>query len=184
MTRLPSFLTLVDVLERLVPLAAALARAVRALAFAGLAAVALIAVAVVARWFPQETGSRVAVAVLLALLLVPPGVLLAFYLALRELAQLPERLRRYPDLPREHAAELAAVVRGADDASRPAWRRLPGSAWRLSRLVGSARELLAPHASVLPLLSPPFLAATAASALACLLLVGAALVVAFVAAFA
>jgi hypothetical protein len=183
-SRPPTFLSLVGLLERLVPLAAAVARAVRALAFAGLGAVAVIAVAVVARWLPEETGSRVALAVVLALLLVPPGILLAFYLSLRELVALPERLRRYPDLPREHVAELAAIVRDADDASRPAWRRLPRSAWRLSRLVRSARELLAPHAPVLPLLSPPFLAATAASALACVLLVGAALVVALVVALA
>jgi membrane protein implicated in regulation of membrane protease activity len=48
---------------------------------------------------------------------------------------------------------------------RPAWRRLPGSIWRLAMLVRSARDLLAPHAPLLPLLSGPFLIATLVSAL-------------------
>jgi hypothetical protein len=181
MTRLSTLLSLVDVLERLVPLAAALARGVRTLALAGLAAVAVITIAVVVRWLPDSASDRLAVALVLALLLVPPGILFAFHFLLRELVKLPERLRRYPDLSREHAAELSALIRDADDAGRPAWRRLPGSAWRLSALVRSARDLLAPHAPVMPLLSPPFLVATLAAAAACVLLVGAAVVVALVA---
>jgi hypothetical protein len=180
-TPLPTLLSLVRILERIVPLAAAIARAVRTLAFAGLAAAVVIGLVVVARWLPDAAGARIAVGLLLVLLLVPPGILFAFYLALGELVKLPERLRRYPDLPREHAAELAALMREAEDPTRPVWRRLPGSAWRLAALVRSAREVLAPHAPVMPLLSPPFLAATLAAAVACVLLVAAAVVVALVA---
>ena len=184
MTPLPTLASLVPILERVVPLAAAIARAVRTLALAGLAAAVVIGLVVVVRWLPDAAGDRIALGLLLALLFLPPGILFAFYLALRELIELPERLRRYPDLPREHAAELAALLRDADDPARPAWRRLPRSAWRLSTLVRSARELLAPHASVMPLVSPPFLVATLAAAAACVLLVGAAVIVTLVAAVA
>jgi hypothetical protein len=54
---------------------------------------------------------------------------------------------------------------------------LPGSTWRLATLVRSARDLLAPHAPLLPLLSVPFLIATLVSALLVPLVVVAALVV-------
>ncbi len=172
---------LLDVLDRLVPLAVALGRAVRTLALAGLAAAVVIALVVVARWLPAEAGQRVAVALLLAVAFVPPAVLLAFYLALRELAALPGRLRASPDVARQHAAELAALARGAQERGRPAWRRVPGSAWRLTALVRSSRDLLAPHASVLPFLSVPFLVATLAAAVATVVLVGTALGVVLVA---
>lgn len=172
---------LLGTLERLVPLAAALARAVSRLALAALAASIAIAAVVVARWLPDGAGERVAVALLLMLLFAPPGVLIAFYVVLRELVRLPERLRRYPDLSRQHAVELAELARGADDAGRPAWRRVPGRAWRLVALVRSARELLAPHAPVAPLASPAFLVATLVAAVASVLLVVAAVIVVLVA---
>jgi hypothetical protein len=56
------------------------------------------------------------------------------------------------------------------------------STWRLATLVRSARELLAPHAPLLPLFSVPFLIATFVSALLVPVVVLAALVVLLVAA--
>jgi hypothetical protein len=88
-----------------------------------------------------------------------------FSLAVSELAKLPENLRNYPRLTSKHVEELRAIASAAKARERPAWRRLPGSAWRLTSLVRSARELLAPHAPLLPLISVPFLLATAVSAL-------------------
>ena len=102
---------------------------------------------------------------------------------LGEVAELPDRLRSYPGTTREHAAELHAIARDATARERPAWRRLPGSTWRLATLVRSARDLLAPHAPLLPLMSVPFLIATLVSALLVPVVVVAALVV-FIAAAA
>ena len=76
---------------------------------------------------------------------------------------------------RDHADELRAIAHDAQARERPAWRRLPGSTWRLATLARSARDLLAPHAPLLPLLSVPFLVATLVSALLVPVLVVAAL---------
>ena len=84
---------------------------------------------------------------------------------LGEVVELPDKLRSYPDTTREHAAELRAIAQDAKARERPAWRRLPGSTWRLATLVRSARELLAPHAPLLPLLNVPFLLAAVAALL-------------------
>jgi hypothetical protein len=83
----------------------------------------------------------------------------------------------YPDTTREHAVELRAIAQDAKARERPAWRRLPGSTWRLATLICSARELLAPHAPLLPLFSVPFLIAALVSALLVPFVVVAALVV-------
>ena len=96
---------------------------------------------------------------------MPAAVLFAFSVFLGEVVELPDKLRNYPGLTREHAAELQAIAQDARARERPAWRRLPGSTWRLATLVRSARELLAPHAPLLPLLNVPFLVATLVAAL-------------------
>jgi hypothetical protein len=80
-------------------------------------------------------------------------------------------------MTREHAAELRAMAHDAMLRERPAWRSLLGSTWRLATLVRSARDRVAPHAPLLPLLSVPFLLAALVSALLVPLLVVAALAV-------
>jgi hypothetical protein len=152
-------------LGRILPLAAGVALGVRRLGLFGLAAAAAIALVVLVRWTPSDGGGWAGLAILLVLLAVPAAVLLAFSLVLGEVVQLPDTLRNYPGLTREHAAELRAITQGATESEKPAWRRLPGSTWRLAALVRSARELLAPHAPLLPLFSVPFLIATLVSAL-------------------
>ncbi len=165
----------VGLLGRIVPLAVAVGRAVRTLGLVGLAAAAAIALIVLVRWTPSDGEEWVGLAVLSVLLAVPPAVLLAFSLVLGEVVELPDKLRSYPGTMRDHAEELRAIAHDAKARERPAWRRLPGSTWRLATLVRSARDLLAPHAPLLPLLSVPFLIATLVSALVVPVLVVAAL---------
>jgi hypothetical protein len=152
-------------LRRLIPLAAAVGRGVRTLALLGLAAAVAIVLVVLVRWMPGDGEDWAGFALLSVLLAVPPGVLLAFSFVLGEVVELPEKLRSYPGMTRDHAAELRAITQEAQRRERPAWRRLPVSTWRLAALARSARDLLAPHAPLLPLLSVPFLLATLVSAL-------------------
>ena len=171
----------VAVLRRILPLAAAVGRGTRKLALVGLGAAAVIALVVLLRWTPNDGEGWVGLVVLCVLLAVPGAVLFAFSFVLGEVVELPDKLLRTPATAREHADELKAIARDARSRERPAWRRLPGSTWRLATLARSARDLLAPHAPILPLLSMPFLAATLVSALAVPLLVLAAVVVLLVA---
>jgi hypothetical protein len=167
----------VSVLRRILPLAAAVGRGVRRLGVVGLGAAAAIALIVLVRWTPGNREDWAGFVVLCVLLVVPPAVLLALSIVLGQVVELPDKLRSYPGTTREHVAELRAIAHDAQERERPAWRRLPGSTWRLATLVRSARELLAPHAALLPLLSVPFLIVTLVSALLVPLVVIAALVV-------
>jgi hypothetical protein len=167
----------VGALGRIVPLAAAVHRGVRRLGLVGLAAAAGVALAVIVRWTPSDEESWAGLFVLCVLLVLPPVVLLAFSLVLSEVVEVPDKLRRYPGTARRHAEELRELAQQAQARERPAWRRLPGSTWRLATLVRSARELLAPHAPLLPLMNVPFLVAAFVSALLVPILVAAALVV-------
>ena len=174
----------VSVLGRILPLAAAIGRAVRTLGLVGLAAAVAIALVVLVRWTPGDGADWAGFVVLCLLLVVPLAVLLAFLLVLRGVMELPDKLRSYPDTTREHVAELRAIAHDAQERERPAWRRLPGSTWRLATLARSGRDLLAPHAPLLPLLNVPFLVAALVSALLVPVVVVAALVVLLVAAAA
>jgi hypothetical protein len=172
----------VGVLRRILPLAAAVGRGVRTLGLVGLGAAVVIALVVLLRWTPGDGQDWAGLVVLCVLLAVPPAVLLAFSFVLGEVVELPDKLRSYPGTTREHVAELRAIAQDAKERERPAWRRLPGSTWRLAALVRSGRDLLAPHAPLLPLLSVPFLVATVVSALLVPAVVVAALVVILLAA--
>jgi hypothetical protein len=174
----------VSVLRRVLPLAASVGRAVRTLGLAGLGAAVVIVLVVLARWTPGDQEDWAGLVVLCVLLAVPPAVLLAFSFVLGEVVGLPDRLRGYPGVTREHVAELRAIADHAQARERPAWRRVPASTWRLASLVRSARDLLAPHAPLLPLFSVPFLVATLVSALLVPVVVVAALVVLLAAAAA
>jgi hypothetical protein len=167
----------VSVLARILPLAAAVGRAVRTLGLVGLGAAVAIALVVLVRWTPSDREDWAGLVVLSALLVVPPALLLAFSFVLGEVVELPDKLRDYPGATREHVAELRTIADEAQARERPAWRRLPGISWRLATLVRSARDLLAPHAPLLPLFSVPFLVGTLVSALLIPVLVVAALVV-------
>jgi hypothetical protein len=172
----------VGVLSRILPLAAAVGRGVRRLGIVGLGAAVAIALVVLVRWTPGDGEDWAGFVVLCVVLAVPAAVLLAFSVVLGEVVELPNKLRSYPGMTREHVSELRAIAQDAQGRERPAWRRLPGSTWRLATLVRSARDLLAPHAPLLPLFSVPFLLATLVAALLVPLVVVAAIMVLLVAA--
>jgi hypothetical protein len=163
----------VGVLERIVPVAAAIRRGTLRLALAGAAAGALIVYAVL------RDGDRgiAAEIVVVALAAAPPVVLGAFWLLLRELVELPDRIRRLPGQGREHLEELGRLARDARATRQRGFARVPGTIWRLTRLTGSSRELLTPYAPLLPLLNVPFLAAVAFAAVGVLVELAIALVV-------
>ena len=159
--------SLLALLDRAVPVAAAAARGARAYALAASAAAAVIAVYLLRDGLPDGGGEAAAEVVALLLAAVPPVVLFLFSAALAALAELPERLRRTRATGREHAAELARVTDRARSArGSGGLLRLPVLLWRLGRIVRSSRELLTPYAGVAPLASVPFLAWTAAAAAA------------------
>jgi hypothetical protein len=155
----------VGTLGRILPLAAGVGRGARLLGLLGLGAAAAIVLIVLVRWTPGDGEAWAGLGILCVLLVVPAAVLLGFSFVLGEVVELPGKLRSYPGMTREHAAELRAIAQDANARERPAWRRLPGSTWRLATLMRSARELLAPHVPLLPLLNVWFLLATAVAAL-------------------
>ncbi|HUH14689.1 MAG TPA: hypothetical protein VML35_02270 [Gaiellaceae bacterium] len=106
------------------------------------------------------------------LLLVPPAILLFFAQGVRELAALPERLRKVPGEGQERLAELTRI---AGDARTARARGLPLLAWRLRGTLGSFRDV-AGVALPLRVLTPGFLGVTALSALLCVVLAGAGLI--------
>jgi hypothetical protein len=108
-------------------------------------------------------------------------VLLAFWHAVSELLEVPDRLRRLPQEGRLHADELRRLALDAKGGSRSGVIRLPGLLIRLVGLARSSRELLTPYAPVAALASLWFLAATLAALVASLVLVPLALVVLLVA---
>lgn len=146
----------------------------RQLAFAGILGVGAIALLL------RRDGLDALDAVLVAVLLVPPAILLFFAQGVRELLALPERLRKLPGEGQERLAELTRLAGAARTTSA---RGLPLLLWRLRGSVGSVRDL-AGIALPLRVLTPPFLGVSALSALLCLGLAGAGLVTLLVLALA
>jgi hypothetical protein len=138
------------------PVAAA-GRLVRRLAIAATAAALAIAIAVF------EDGFAAVDLLGIALAAVPPVLLFLLSAALQALAELPEKIRAAPREAQGRAAGLAGLAREARHARL---LRLPFLVWRAARVTAEARDLLAPHAAILPLMSPAFLAASAVAALA------------------
>jgi hypothetical protein len=138
-----------------------IARVARALSFVA----AICALAIAAALYDE--GSAVVLAVVAA---IPAVVLFLFSVALAEAAELPGRLRGAP-------AEAGELRRAVEDLGRSRGSRLPRAMWRAGRQAASMRELATPLAPLLPLVSAPFLIATALSALAVPVLVVVALVV-------
>ncbi len=136
----------------------AVGRIARALAYAAAVAALLLAVAL------YDDGVWVVLALAAA---VPACVLFLFSLAVREAAELPQRLRGAP-------AQVGGLRAAVDELARARGGRLPRALWRAGRQAASARELATPWAPLLPLVNIPFLAATGVSALATPLLVVAA----------
>src|SRR5215213_3623156 len=161
-------------LERLLPPAAFVARAVRNLAIAALASGLLLDVQLLREHGTGDTSGETVGRVLVAAALVAPGVVLVvFHRALREVLELLRRLRELPAEGRRRAGELGELVVPAPGRRRPARLR---RAWRLLALSQATRDLLTPYAPLVALLSPAFLTAAGISAFATPLLVLLALV--------
>jgi hypothetical protein len=128
----------------------AVARAARWFAYTSAASALLIAYAL------RDDGWWAAIGAAAA---IPAVVLWLFSTALLELAELPARLRGAP----VQAGELRRAV---EELGHARGTRLPRALWRAGRTASEARVLATPWAPLLPLLSGPFLAATAASMLA------------------
>lgn len=140
-----------------------LLRQLTVLAIAGVGAIALLL---------ARSGFTAGEIVLVALLLVPPAILLFFAQGAAELAALPERLRR---LPRESQERVAELTRLAGRARTTRARGVPLLLWRLRGSIGSVRDL-AGIALPVRVLTPGFLGLAALAALACAGLVGAGLI--------
>jgi hypothetical protein len=134
-----------------------IARAVRTLALlAGAAALVLV----VDLYSDGVSGLDVVGGLIV---IAPPVVLWLLWAALREVAELPDRLRRMPETARERKSDLERM---AAELRQPGRRlvRLPRTLWRLRVLAGAARDLAAPHAPLLPFFSVTFLTWSAIAA--------------------
>jgi hypothetical protein len=177
----PALERVVEVLSRIVPVAAAVRRAALRVAVVGTVAGGLIVYAALRDGAPSEaTGGWLAVVVVVALVAAPPFVVGTFWLLLGEVVGLPKRIRRMPGETRAHAEELARLAREARDPHRGRAWHMPRLVWRSLRLTGASRELLTPYAPLLPLLSVTFLTAVAFAALGVIVELAVALVVALV----
>lgn len=139
----------------------------RRLAFAAAAVALLIALLL---W--RDDGFDGADALLVLLLLAPAAIVFFFTRGVLELVSLPGRLQRVPGESQEQIAELGRI---AGDARAAKARNAPFLLWRLRGTTGSLRDL-AGVAFSYRVFTPAFLTATALSALACIVIIGAGLI--------
>ncbi len=136
-----------------------------------LALVALLGIAALAAVLARG-GFSALDGVLILVLVAAPAILLLFAAGLREVARLPERLRRMPTQGRDQLAELTRIAGAARGSG---FRRAPSLLWRLRGVAGSTRDLVG-FAVPLRVFTPPFLALTFFAGAFCVLLVPAGLV--------
>ena len=160
---------LVSQLSRLLPLAAAIRRAVLGLALVALGSGVVIAWVLLRADPPASQAAWLAAAIVFGVLAAPGAILLIFSRALTELLDLPERLRGLPGTGREHASELGRLVGEARQPRRTAARSLPGLLWRFGRLTRSSRDVLGIYAPLAALARLPFLTLVALAAAAAVL---------------
>ena len=140
-------------------------------------AASVIVYAVVRDGYPGG-GQAVLATLAIVAAILPPVMLCAFWLALGQLLQLPERIRNLPYEGREHGMQLRSVFEQAR-AGRGRRFSTGRTIWQFLRLTSSARETLTPYAPLLPFLSVPFLfgvafamwAAAAEVLIACVLVI-------------
>jgi hypothetical protein len=162
-------------LRRIVELALVVARRAAFLAVVAAAAAALAWVAWVTRRPPGGTNDWTARIVVLAIGLVAPAVLGLFVLGLREVADLPRRVRELPPDLRTHLADVRA--RSGGGGPRIGMVR---AVVRLARLLLEARDVLSPYAVVSAVFRPALLLAAVAAAFVALVEIPVALVAALV----
>lgn len=143
-----------------------LVRSLGVLVLAALAGIGVLAILL------ARDGFSAAETVLTLLLLAAPAIVLLFLAGVRELLQLPERLRRMPQRGTEQMSELTRL---AGEARAASWRRTPFLLWQLRGLASSTRDLVG-FALPLRVLAPPFLALTLAAIVVSTILVAVGLV--------
>jgi hypothetical protein len=147
-------------LRRAVELARVAARGLAILAVAAAASAGLAWVVWIAERPPAGANDWAARGVVLAIALLPAGVLAVFLAGLRQLAELPRRVRELPPDVRAQVADVRAS--GA--------RREPvgvvGAVFRLGGLLVQARDVLSPYAVVTAVLRPALLLAAIVAAAA------------------
>jgi hypothetical protein len=147
----------IDVLERLVPLARRLERAVRFYGFAvGVAALVIVAT-VLAVDVPGTAWTWGLDVVLLGLLLIAPVIILIFSSMLREALDLPAQFRALPNVAPARARELAYLVRQAH-ANGPHEQAgsMARDSWRAGRLLNALRREVPGVSVVLSIARIPF----------------------------
>jgi hypothetical protein len=152
------------VLRRVLEVAARVLRGLSVLAVAAAATAITAWLAWLADSPPAGSDEWLSRLVVLAVLLVPPGILLLFVAGLRNLQELPNRARELPSDVRARASELR------ERSGRTSGRRgLLGTLvalFRLGRLVLGSREVLSPYAAITVALRPAILFAAFLAALA------------------
>jgi hypothetical protein len=163
------------IVGRIVELALVVARGVALLAVVTAAAAVLAWVVWVTREPPSGTNDWAARIVVLAIGLVAPAVLGLFVLGLREVADLPRRVRELPPDLRTHLEDVRA--RSAGDGGRIGMAR---AVVRLARLLLEARDVLSPYAVFSAVFRPALLLAAIAAAFVALVEIPVALIAALV----
>jgi hypothetical protein len=141
-------------LRRVLDVTARIVRGLTILAFAAAVSVTTAWVAWLANAAPAETDEWISRLVVLAVLLIPAGILLLFVSGLRELQELPKRAALPADV-RARAAELRERSRRGSE--RRGLLSVLVSLFRLVWLVLGSREALSPYAAITAALRPAVL---------------------------
>lgn len=163
------------VVRRIVELALVVARGVTILAVVTAAAAALAWAIWIAREAPSGANDWAARVAVLAIGLAAPVVLALFAGGLREVADLPRRVRELPPDLRTHVEDVRA--RSAASGGRVGMAR---SVVRLARLLFEARDVLSPYAVVSAVFRPALVLAAIAAAFVALVEIPVALIAALV----
>lgn len=162
-----------EIVERIVELALLVARGVAFLAVVTSAAVALAWVVWMTREPPSGTNDWGARIVVLTIGLLAPVVLALFVLGLREVADLPRRVREIPPDLRTHLEDVRARSNGGGGGIG-----MTRAVVRLARLLLEARDVLSPYAVVSAVFRPALLLAAIAAAFVALVEIAVALIAA------
>ena len=148
----------IDVLERLVPLARRLERAVRFYGFAVAVAGLVIVATVLAVDVPGTVWTWGLVVVLLGALLVAPVIILIFSSMLREALDLPAQFRVLPDVTPARPRELTNLVRQAHaNGQHERAGSIARDSWRAGRLLNALRREVPGVSVVLSFARVPFI---------------------------
>lgn len=158
----------IDLLDRLVPLARALREALFVYALVVAAAVVVIAGILLWRDAPGVWFTWLAFVALVAALSVAPVLLLVFVAMLKEVLELPAKLRALPDVGPAHAAELATLVAEArrsppEGTPRQRPRSMPRSIWQAGRLMAQLHDDIPFPGPLLVIVRVPLLIAVGAA---------------------